>query len=317
MKVKQLLPLLLTVSLASCSSGETVFDNRSYAFDTVVITDLYKKDIKVFADVDEIIYYYDKLFDGYKNTVYKNVYTINHTNDDVEVKPELYEALKIAFSIQTSAYYFNPFIGSLSNKWKEALKNNEILSSQTIEEELEKMNQSSLVFKDNNIVQRIGDAEIDLGAFSKGYVLDQIADYFNKNDIANYLVDAGNSSILLGQKPSKNGLFSVGIKGIDDIYVPLKNCFISTSGTSVQGVEIGGVTYSHIINPYTGNAINNYDAVLVVGDCGYLTDVLSTSMMFNTLDEIKAIEESLSVKTILIKNNKVIYSHPELEIKHR
>ena len=82
-------------------------------------------------------------------------------------------------------------------------------------------------------------------------------------------------------------------------------------------MEIGGVTYSHIINPYTGNAINNYDAVLVVGDCGYLIDVLSTSMMFNTLDEIKAIEESLSVKTILIKNNKVVYSHPELEIKHR
>ena len=81
-------------------------------------------------------------------------------------------------------------------------------------------------------------------------------------------------------------------------------------------MEIDGVTYSHIINPFTGSAINKNDAVIVINDKGYLGDALSTSMMLSTIDEIVALEESLKVKTIVIKDNKIIHKHEDIKIYH-
>ena len=53
---------------------------------------------------------------------------------------------------------------------------------------LDRINSSSLVFKDNNIVQRVGDAEIDLGAIAKGYYLDKVKDYFVSKEYTKYFL---------------------------------------------------------------------------------------------------------------------------------
>ena len=72
------------------------------------------------------------------------------------------------------------------------------------------------------------------------------------------------------------------------------------------------MNYSHIVNPITGSAVNLHDAVIVLSDNGLLGDALSTAMMNNTLEEIKAIEEEYEVKCIVIKDNNVEYKHPEI-----
>ena len=59
----------------------------------------------------------------------------------------------------------------------------------------------------------------------------------------------------------------------------------------------------------------NYDSVIVISDEGYLGDALSTSMMMNTLDEIKEIETSQNVKTIVIKDGQILYSHSDIVFK--
>ena len=94
----------------------------------------------------------------------------------------------------------------------------------------------------------------------------------------------------------------------------MKNCVISTSGSSEQGKTIEGVKYSHIINPITGNAVNNYDSIIVVSEDGYLGDALSTSMMFNTIEEIKAIEQTQNVKVIVIKDHQLLYRNEDLQV---
>ena len=96
----------------------------------------------------------------------------------------------------------------------------------------------------------------------------------------------------------------------------MKNCFVSSSSVSEQGVEINNVTYSHIINPVTGSAVNENDAVIVVSDYGYYGDAMSTSLMMNTIDEIKAIEKEHNIKTIVIKNNAISYCNEGLEVYH-
>ena len=213
---------------------------------------------------------------------------------------------------------FNPLCGSLVKKWKESLKDLQILDETTIAKELAKINSSSILFKENNVVQRVGEAEIDLGAIAKGYALDDVKAYFISNSFSKYLINAGYSSILFGEKPGEEGHYNVGLSFLENgSYLKLKKCFFSTSGVSEQGKVINDVTYSHIVNPITGSAINNYDSVMVVTSQGYLGDVLSTVMMMSSVDEIKGLEKKYDAKAIAIKDKKIVYKNESLEVlKH-
>ena len=85
-------------------------------------------------------------------------------------------------------------------------------------------------------------------------------------------------------------------------------------------MEIDGTTYSHIISPLTGSAINVYDAVIVISDLkenyGLLTDALSTVFMMSTLEEVKQLEKSTGVNVILIDDDNIVYKSESLELYH-
>lgn len=313
MRFKKLSSLLIIFPLLSCSHNQN-HESRVFCFDTYVNISLKSEVTTDIKNIENILSTYDKLSDNYLNRDVKNVYTINNNlYTDIEVNEELYDLLKTSYDVSEELTYFNYLCGSLSKKWKESLKEEKVLSNDVIEEELFKMNNTQLLFKDNNVIQKIGDAEIDLGGIAKGYALDKVNEYLLDKGLKNYLIDAGSSSILLGEKESNDGLFSVGLT-IDNAFIKAKNCFISTSAKSRQGVKIGDITYSHIINPLNGSAINENDTVIVISDKGYLGDALSTSLMMNSVEEIRAIETALNVKTIVIKNEQIIYSHQDIEV---
>ena len=314
MKYKKLLLLTSLIPLISCNKN-TVIETRVFYFDTLVDIKLFDGKDKNLSPIKTILKEFDELADSYHERSMNNVYTLNHTNSNVEVDEKLYHLLFTADNVSNEmATYYDPLCGTLSELWKTSLANKELPEDDEIVAELNKMNSTSLYFYENNVVQRVGDATIDLGGIAKGYALDFVKNYLDENNLKKYLVNAGNSSILLGKKDSTDGYFNVGIKDLKNAYLKLKNCFVSTSSKSVQGVTIDGVTYSHIINPVTGSAINLNDAVIVVSDKGYLGDALSTSMMMNTVEEIQEIETSLNVKTIVIRNGEKVYSHPDLKV---
>lgn len=308
MKRSLLSLLILPFCLASCSKTSLV-----YCFDTRIEIKLSDGNEEDFDALEQIFVHYDQLSDNYRERNVKNVYSINHTSDDVTVDPDLYKLLETTFAISNP--YFNSLCGSLSKAWKESLKQKQVLDTSTISSLLEKENSTTLNFKGNNIVQKSGEAEIDLGAIAKGYTLDQVKHYLDQKQYRHYLVNAGFSSILLGEKDTSDGLYRVGIKNLSNQYLELKNCFVSTSGTSEQSTAIGGVTYSHVVNPITGSAVAQYDCVVVISNSGAIGDALSTAFMLSSIDEIKAVETSLDVKSIVIKNGTIIYQHAGLEVK--
>lgn len=306
------LPLfILPFCLASCS--KTSLERKVFCFDTMVEIKLSDGSEEDLDHLEKIFTRYDQLSDNYRERNVKNVFSINNTVEDVTVDADLYQLLKTTFEFENP--YFNPLCGSLSKAWKESLNNNKILSNDTITSLLEKMNSTNLNFKDNNVVQKNGEAEIDLGAIAKGYVLDQVKSYLDEKQYKHYLVNAGYSSILLGEKDSDDGIYRVGIKNLFNSYLELKNCYVSTSGISEQSSVIDGITYSHIVNPNNGSAVAQYDCVVVVSNSGTIGDALSTSFMLSSINEIKEAETSFGVKSIVIQNSNIIYQHPELEVK--
>ena len=315
MKNKAYLLAFLPIFLISCSSNQNPIESKIFGFGTYIEAKLFEGNKEDIKEIENIFNTYDKLSDNYRQRDVTNVYSINQTNSDIEVNPKLYDLLLSSFDVvDHGAVYFNPFCGSLSKKWKESLAKKEVLSEEVINEELNKMNNSSMEFTDNNIVIRHGEAEIDLGGIAKGYTLDKVKSYLDEKEIKQYLINAGSSSVLLGEKNTKDGLFSIGLKDVNNAYLKLKNCFVSTSSISEQGVTIDGVKYSHIINPVTGSAINTNDAVVVITDDGYLGDALSTSMMMNSVEEIKNIENEQNVKAIVINDGKITYKNNDIEV---
>ena len=316
MNPKIILPFIAVLSLTSCSKNEMVTD-RFFCFDTYVEIRLYNNDENAVKELKNIFTLYDKLSDNYQRRDLTNIYSINQTNSEELVDENLYKLLETSIDVRNKgATYFNPLCGSLAKKWKNALNNQQILDELTINQELEKMNNSSINLSGSNYIQRDGEAEIDLGGIVKGYVLDEAKEYLDGLNYKQYIINAGNSSILLGEKNTKDGLFNIKINDIENGYLKLKDCVVSTSSKSVQGVTINGVTYSHIINPINGSAINENDAVIVISDCGYYGDAMSTSMMMNTIDEIKDLEIKHNIKTIVIKNGNIAYKNDEIEVYH-
>lgn len=310
MKIKNIFPLLLIYPLLSCSQSPLVVSDRIFCFDTSIEVRLYgegnEEDLK---NIKNILGYYAGASDNFYQHE-NNVYCINTNNEEVEVDERLYNLLKTSYEVKNDgADYFNILCGTLSAKWKIALSSGEVLSDEVIASELENINNSSLIFKDNNVIQRLGEATIDLGGIAKGYTLDVAKEYLQEKEIKNYIINAGYSSILLGEKKSDNGYFTVGIKDLNRAYFLVKNCVISTSGNSEQG--------EHIVNPITGQLANNYDTVIVIGEEGAHGDALSTSLMLSTIEEIQQIETEQNIKVLVIKNKSILYRSSGLEVYYR
>ena len=317
MKPRKVLSLLLVLPITACSQESQPFESKLFYFDTSVVTRLYEGEESCLKDIEDIYKYYDTVSDNYRHRDTENVLSINDT--PTQYSKDFYELIKTSVDVANEgAVFFNPLCGSLAKLWKESLLEKKLATNEQIQEELSKLSNTTLHLEDNYTIYKTGNAEIDLGGIVKGYALDKVHEYLKSKNVEKYLINAGFSSILLGKKNSDDGLFTVKINDLNNSYIKLKDCFLSTSSLSVQGVQIeeGGPTYSHIINPTTGSAINENDAVIVVSQKGYLGDALSTSMMMNTVEEIKAIEKSQNVQTIVVKNKQIIYKNDRLEIYH-
>ena len=315
----QLLPLLLVASLTACNSNGAYQEDVLSCFDTYVTVKTKENVIRMQARTCEIIKEIDAISDAYKKREVTSVYDLNQTNDKLEVSFYLYDLLSKAVSYQEIAPNFNLMVGSLTNKWKESLEKEEVLSKAVIQEELTKINNSSVILEKENdkyYAQRVGEGLIDVGAIAKGYALDRCQNYLHQysGKDHDYLINAGNSSVLVGKK------ITAKVKDLsEDTFFDIEESFISTSGISEQKTIIDGVAYSHIIDLKTGNAVSLYDTVMVIDDNGdghgALGDVLSTSLMMSNLDEIKEKEKELGFEVIVIKDDKIKYQSESLELR--
>ena len=326
----KLLPLLLVASLSACDIAHQYPIDTLFCFDTVVTVKTTEYNglmysVHVQEGTCQRLKEMDAVADAYKKRDVTCIYDLNNTNEEIEISEQLFNLLKRALDAQRFAPYYNPFIGSLSNKWKEALSKGEVLSESIVQEELNKMKDADLILEwdgeNKYTAQRVGEALIDVGAIAKGYALDVCESYLHRRagPEYEYMIDAGNSSILLGRNKGGSN-FKIKIKDLSEpTYLYLKDCFVSTSGTSEQGVKIGDTIYSHIINPNDGSAINNYDSVIVIAPAqgemnGYRTDAFSTSLMLSSIEEIKYFDFNSDCSVIVIKDDNIVYSSESLNL---
>ena len=300
--MKKVLIFILFLSifcLSSCSKSKEI-TKTIYIFDTTVNINLYEGNSDNLNDIVDMLYSLHKLTDQYNSyTGITNIHSINESikagtrsfdlDDDLKellVLPERFDQVNAYMNVEYSKYILLG-IGELTNLWKTTI-NTKVLPDaaklQEIKEDIENgyydydvdCQASKLTLSENTKVQ------FDLGSIVKGYASSKVRKYLDDNNITKYLIDFGQSTILLGEKNNNKG-FNVLVNGTAYIIKDVKNSFLGTASILERNVTINNKVYHHIINPLTCYPTETYDSVVVRFEKGYMdyTDLLSTYLMIN------------------------------------
>ncbi len=301
--------LMLIILLSSCNKLVVTKCNLISAMDTTISITFYNDDNadEHYKYIKNLYQKYSNLLDNYSGNNNLCDLNSNRTIESLELKNVIDEALKLK---DDTNGYFNPLIGRLSKKWKEAISNNEVLSDEIIEEELDIMNSSSIEIEGNTI-SITGNADIDLGGFAKGYVTKLAIDYLKENNVDGYLIDAGESTVALGKKGSDDFkvLLEAPYQKKEIKLLSLSNNSISTSSGKYQNKIINDIRYHHLINPYTGYPANIYDNVNIIMTDPMVADAYSTAIFAMELDDAKSFINNKGIKAILYKNGEIIFDN--------
>ncbi len=121
----------------------------------------------------------------------------------------------------------------------------------------------------------------DLGAMGKGYALDQASDMLQDWKINNFVLNAGDSTILAIGAPSGKDAWSITLGG-GETRTQLKNRAVSGSGFAVKG--------AHIMNPRLFAPVPiKKRRTYALAPTAALSDALSTAFMVMEPEEIQTL----------------------------
>ena len=304
--------IFLVTPLFACSY-EPQKEGAIFAFDTAIDIKIRAKKEELnthFDNICDIFFHYDALCNRYYSSEGNNVYTINNSKDFVSVDKDLIDLLEYALWVKEETNgHFNILVAEISDIYKEIIDYGEILPSYNeLDKKLEEMNSSKIIIS-NDMVKIEGNAKIDLGAIAKGYALSKVKEYLIKNNIKYYLINAGSSSLALGDKDGE--AFIVGIKYDENNVVYIKDLDLGCASINEQYTIINGEVYHHIVDPTTAKCAKNHESVYLIGENSAMIDAFCTAFMSMELDEIKKICEKYDLEYIIYDEGDVMYKSSE------
>ncbi|MBI3880710.1 MAG: FAD:protein FMN transferase, partial [Verrucomicrobia bacterium] len=122
--------------------------------------------------------------------------------------------------------------------------------------------------------------KLDLGGIAKGYGADAALTVLKQRGLPRALV-AASGDLAVGDPPPGKPGWIIGIAALDEgdgaltKLLSLRNCGVSTSGDTEQFVIIGGVRYSHIVDPRTGIGLTNRIQATVIARDATTSDAMA------------------------------------------
>lgn len=313
-----LLPLLL-----SCSS-KGQYSKVVFAMDTSITCLAEAEKEEELTDVLSPFEYYDSIADAnYHHYSSVDVYDINQASSPVSISKDLFDLLNFALEMEKETEgYFNPLCYGLSTLWKNALHPSlpsepaSLPEQSAIDSELAKIANTELLLEEKEGAytaylsakdETIGRASIDLGGIAKGYAAQKAKEKASSYRWEHYYINGGSSTLVFGSNTSNDGYYSVEWKeDLPGKRLLIKDACLSTSSITVQGVRIGDKTYSHIVNPFTGEASPSFTGVTLKGNDAGKLDAYTTALMWAKPSERERLEKKWGVEGIYYKDGEVI-----------
>jgi thiamine biosynthesis lipoprotein len=134
-------------------------------------------------------------------------------------------------------------------------------------------------------------AQLDFGAFGKGYIIDIVTELLKQRGLKKYTVDAGGDIAYRNESDSPNAHraqpLRVGLENPDDFKQIIGVAEISNQSIcGSSGNRRSWGKYHHIINPNTVESPRHIKSLWVVADSTLLADALSTALFFTTPEKM-------------------------------
>ena len=197
------------------------------------------------------------------------------------VSAELFEVLARAVAMsRVSGGAFDPTVGPLVTLWREARRTGVAPPDSAIRRARRVTGWRLIALDSLHRRVRIArpDMRIDLGGLAKGWILGEARTTLRAHGVDAMLLEAG-GDLLLGDAPPGRPGWEVSVPTAHgDSTLVLRDIAVSTSGPSAQHVVIGGVSYSHVLDPRTGRPLTSPFETTVLHPDPATADALSTTI---------------------------------------
>lgn len=228
----------------------------------------------------------------------------------VPVGPDLLDILLKSrdFSERTDGA-FDVTIQPVVKLWRRARRQHELPSEEQIRRALERVGWRKLEIDEAQRAVKlpIEGMGLDLGGIAKGYAGDEALKVLRSLGFRRALV-AGAGDVVMGDAPPDAPGWVVAIRSASDAegeasrFLSLSRCAVSTSGDAERFVEIGGVRYSHIVNPKTGVGLTGRSSVTVVAPNGTTSDAMATAVSVMGPDRgLELVERTPGVSSMVVE----------------
>ena len=148
---------------------------------------------------------------------------------------------------------------------------------------------------DKDYIYLDSSTSLDFNAVAQGYTCDLVAEYFNKEEIKNYMIEVGGEVRASGINYSKKKKWRIGVEDPDETptsnfntVIELSDMSLATSGSYRNYYLDNNNLMSHIIDPSTGfpSKTEVISSTVLHKKCA-LADAIATSFMCMNINEIK------------------------------
>lgn len=204
----------------------------------------------------------------------------------VKVSPDLWHVLERSQQLAKETQgAFDITVGPCVGLWRKARREGRLPDPERLLEALGRCGYTNLVLdaKSRTAMLRIPDMHLDLGAIAKGYAVDEALRVLRGFGLGTAMVSGGGDMALGDPPPGRDGwqveIAPLNVPGApSNRLVSLSTAGLATSGDSFQHLEIGGIRYSHILDPRTGVGLVGHNLVTVIARDGITADSLATAV---------------------------------------
>jgi FAD:protein FMN transferase len=230
----------------------------------------------------------------------------------VPVSEDLYRVLSHALKVaEASDGAFDPTVGPLVALWREARRSSKLPEPLALAAAKAKVDWRCIELDPRRrtvFLKKVG-VKFDFGGIGKGDACDQALAVLRRKGVRRAMVEAG-GDLKVGDPPPGAAGWRVAVAGHPETLL-LANRAVSTSGDAEQFVEIGGVRYSHIVDPRTGLGLTNRIQATAIAKEGLTTDPLATALCVLGPDGSGGLLRRFSARAVFVGGTSLFLARQE------